>query len=168
MMANLNDQSNGSHTDYEAIHAVDGVTALPVTSANTALEDQESRDRRESRFAGAADSTSSSAAEIGSPGPVSPPLQPQSSLLLWNTREGRIAGYKRMIQTNDLPEQRANFEALIKYYGDGGKVPEGDEEVWAFDGQVSFGIRFYTNLNQPPDGCFKKHRYCDVRGYRIR
>lgn len=166
-MANLNDQSNGLHTDNEATHAVDGVTSLPVTSANTALEDQETHDRRESRVAGAADSTSSSAAEIGSPGPVSPLLQPQSSPPLWNTREGRIAGYKRMIQTNYLPEQRANLEALIEYFEDGGKVPEGDEELWAFDGQTSFGIRFYTEINPPPDGWFQKHRWCDVRVSRI-
>lgn len=67
------------------------------------------------------------------------------------------------METNQKPEQRANFEALIKYFEDGGKIPEGDEEVWAFDGQASFGIRFYTNINQMPDGWLHKHKWCDVR-----
>lgn len=34
-----------------------------------------------------------------------------------------------MIRLNHRPEQHANLEALIKYYEDGGKVPEGREEL---------------------------------------
>ncbi|ROW03571.1 hypothetical protein VSDG_01237 [Cytospora chrysosperma] len=113
-----------------------------------------------STVAGAAGSTSSSTAEIESPGLVSSVQLPPSPPL-WNTREGRIAGYRRMIEHEHEPEQRANLEALIKYYEDGGKVPEGKEEVWAFDGQASFGIRFYTRCDQMPDGWLYKHKWCD-------
>lgn len=84
-------------------------------------------------------------------------------MLLYNTREGRIATYRRMFESNRWPEQLANFEALIKYYEDGGRVPQGKEEVWAFDGQASFGIRFYTHLDQMPEGWLYKRRFCDVR-----
>lgn len=64
-----------------------------------------------------------------------------------------------------LPEKRANYEALIRYYEEGGKVPEGDEEVWAFDGQASFGIRDYKRFDQMPEGWLNKHRHCDVSGF---
>lgn len=70
-----------------------------------------------------------------------------------------------MIETNHLPEQRANLEAFIRYYEDGGKVPEGQEELWSFDGQTSFGIRKYSSSNPPPEGWLYKIRYCDVSGF---
>lgn len=70
-----------------------------------------------------------------------------------------------MIEKNHLPEHLANLEALIRYYEDGGKVPEGDEELWASDGQVSFGIRRYTRFDQMPEGWLYKHKYCDVIGF---
>lgn len=90
-------------------------------------------------------------------------VQPPQSRPLFNTPEGRIAAYRRMIDTNNRPDHRANFEALIKYYQDGGKVPQGQEEVWAFDGQASFGIRHYTSLDQMPEGWLYKVKYRDVR-----
>lgn len=99
--------------------------------------------------------SSSSAAGGEDPGAsASTMTQPQSPpVLLFNTREGRIASYRRMIESNRWPEQFTNFEALIKYYEDGGRIPQGNEEVWAFDGQASFGIRFYTHIDQMPEGC---------------
>jgi hypothetical protein len=68
-----------------------------------------------------------------------------------------------MLENDEEPEQRANLEALIKYFEDGGKVPEGNEEVRAFDGQASFGIRFYTRFDQMPEGWLFKQKWCDVR-----
>lgn len=111
-------------------------------------------------------SSSSSAPEIEGSGPISS-AQPPPSRPLWNTSEGRIAVYKRMVETEDVPEKRANYEALMKYYEDGGKVPEGKEEVWAFDGQASSGIRAYTNRDQIPEGWGQKHSFCDVSLLRL-
>lgn len=142
-----NGQSNKS-LDDETTHNIDGVATLSVTSPNAASENQNFSDK-------SADSASSATSFV-----QSPPSRP-----LWNTREGRIAGYKRTIEKSLFPENRANFEALIRYYEDGGKVPEGDEEVWAFDGQASFGIRNYTRFDQMPEGWLNKHRYCDVSGF---
>lgn len=67
-----------------------------------------------------------------------------------------------MIEKNCLPDHRANFEALIRYYEEGGKIPEGDEEVWAIEGEASFGIRDYRDDDQMPKGWLCKPRYCDV------
>lgn len=70
-----------------------------------------------------------------------------------------------MMEKNIFPENRANLEALICYYENGGKVPGRDEEVWTFDGQASFGIRDYTRFDQMPEGWLHKHRYWDVSGF---
>lgn len=67
-----------------------------------------------------------------------------------------------MIEKNHLPDHRTNLEALIRYYEEGGKVPDGDEEVWAVEGEVSFGIRDYRGDNEMPEGWMCKLRYCDV------
>jgi hypothetical protein len=68
-----------------------------------------------------------------------------------------------MIEKNHRPDHRANYEALIRYYEEGGKIPEGDEEVWAIEGEVSFGIRDYRGDGQEmPQGWLYKRRYCDV------
>lgn len=67
-----------------------------------------------------------------------------------------------MIEKNDLPEHRANLEALIHYYEEGGKVPEGEEEVWATEGQVSFRTRGYKSIEEMPEGLLLKLNYCDV------
>lgn len=113
-----NEQSNSSLGDATN-HVVDGAAPLTVTSPNA---------------------TSSLAQGTHRPASTSPAQSPPSRPL-WNTQEGRIAGFKRMIEINDLPEQRANLEALIRYYEEGGKVPEGYEEVWAIEGEVSLGTR---------------------------
>lgn len=139
-----NEQSNTA-LDYDATHVVDGAATLSVTPPDAEFEKQSISDK-------SADSASSS-------------VQPRPSQLLWHTPEGRIAAYKRMIRTKYLPEQRANLEALIRYYEDGGKVPEGQEELWAFDGQTSFGIRKYTSSNPPPEGWLYKIKFCDVSGF---
>lgn len=68
-----------------------------------------------------------------------------------------------MIETNFLPDHRANLGALIRYYEEGGKVPEGQEEVWAVEGEASFGIRDYiNNSDQRPERWAFKLKYCDV------
>lgn len=144
-----NEQSNTSLGD-EADHIVDGVATLSAPSPNAAFKNQNVSD--ESAYS-ALPSTSSE---------QSPPSRP-----LWDTREGRIAGFKRMIEKKLFPENHANIKALIRYYEDGGKVPEGDEEVWAVDGQASFGIRKYTRFDQMPEGWLHKHRYCDVSGLSL-
>ncbi|KAI3391432.1 hypothetical protein diail_7356 [Diaporthe ilicicola] len=147
-----NEQSDISLGD-EATYIVDGVATLSVTSPNAAFENQNDKP---------ADSALSqaSAQEMKSPALTSPVQSPPSPPL-WNTREGRIAGYKRMIEKKHRPQQRANFEALIRYYENGGKVPEGDEELWAVDGQTSFGIRKYTQVDQMPEGWLYKQKYLD-------
>jgi hypothetical protein len=151
-----NEQSNTSLGDV-ITHIGDGVATLSVTSLNATFENQNVSDK-------SADSTLSSAQEMKDPASASS-IQSPPSRQLWNTREGRIAAFKRTIEKNLFPQNRANFEALIRYYEDGGKVPEGDEEVWAFDGQASFGIRKYTRFDQMPEGWLHKHRYCDVSDY---
>lgn len=146
-----NEQRNNS-PGHDVTHPVDGVASLSINSPNTAFEDQNVGDK----------SAGSSVQETINPASISP-IQSPPPRPLWRTREGRIVGYKQMIESNHLPEQRANFEAMIRYYEDGGKVPEGKEEVWAFDRQASFGIRFYTHIDQMPDGWLYKHRWRDVR-----
>lgn len=144
----MTDKQSNTSQGGEANHIVDRVATLSVTSPPFADGSKES-----------ADSDLPSAQETGNPASVqSTPSRP-----LWDTREGRIAGYRRMIRENQLPEHRANFEALIRYYEEGGKIPKGDEEVWAVDGEASFGIRDYIrNRDQRPEGWSFKLRYCDV------
>lgn len=151
-----NEQGNDS-PDRELNHPVDGVASLSITSPSTAFEDKYVGDKS------AGSTSSSSARETNNTDSFTSSVQSPLSRPLWKTLEGRIAGYKRMIESNHLPEQRANFEAMIRYYEDGCKVPEGEEEVWAFDGQASFGVRFYTHIDQMPDGWLSKHRWRDVR-----
>ncbi|KAG8165617.1 hypothetical protein KVR01_004169 [Diaporthe batatas] len=132
---------------------VDGVAALSVTSPNAAFGNGSKEP---------ADSASQLSQETGNPASV----QSRTPRPLWNTPEGRIAGYRRMIEKNRAPDQRANVEALIRYYEEGGKVPEGQEEVWAIDGEASFGIRDYrTNPDQRPEGWESKLRFCDSSKY---
>lgn len=151
-----NEQSNPS-LGNEATPIVDGVATLSVTSPKAAVGNQNSR-------AKSADSAVSSAQETKDPDPTSV-IQSPPSRPLWNTPEGRIAGYKRAIEKNHSADDLPNLEALIRYYEDGGKVPEGDEEVWAIDGQVSFGIRKYTSFDQMPEGFLSATKYCDVSSF---
>lgn len=151
-----NKQSNPSLGD-EATPIVDGVATLSVASPKAAVGNQNSS-------AKSTDSALLSAQETKDPDSTSF-IQPPPSRPLWNTPEGRIAGYKRAIEKNHSPDNRPNLEALIRYYEDGGKVPEGDEEVWAIDGQVSFGIRKYTRFDQMPEGFLSAHKYCDVSSF---
>lgn len=127
-----NEESNPSLGD-EATPIVDEVATSSVTSPKEAVANQNSSNK-------SADSASSSAQEKEDPYSTFS-TQPLPCRPLWNTREGRIAGYKRKIEKSHDPADRPNLEALVRYYEDGGKVPEGDEEVWAIDGQVFFGIR---------------------------
>lgn len=69
-----------------------------------------------------------------------------------------------MIEKNHIPEHHANIMALIQYYEEGGKVPEGEEEVWAVEGQVSFRTRGYKTFEEMLEGFMFKLRYCDVSG----
>jgi hypothetical protein len=147
----MTDEQSNASQGGEANHIADEVATLSITSPPIANGSKES-----------ADSDFPSAQETGNPASVqSPPCRP-----LWDTQEGRITGYRRMIQENLHPENRANFEALIRYYKEGGKIPEGDEEVWAVDGEASFGIRDYIrNRDQRPEGWLSKLRYCDVSSF---
>lgn len=141
-----NKQSNDAHPSYEATHLADGVAALA---------DQDSHDGSESILPESTDLATSSAPVKR--GPRSKLLSGATittvSTAVEHTRR-QNCGIKRLIKANELPEQRANLEALIKYYEDGGKIPEGQEEVWAFEGKASFGIRRYTYINQMPERCF--------------
>lgn len=67
-----------------------------------------------------------------------------------------------MIEKNHQPEQRANHKVLMRYYEDGGQVAQGQEGVWAVDGQASFSIRRYTHFDKMPEGWLYKLRKCDV------
>lgn len=142
----MTDKQSSAPQSAKAHQIADKVTSLSVTSCNAAFEDGSEE---------SADSTLSLPQETASI--QSPPAQP-----LWKSREGRIAGYRRMIEKNHIPDHRANLEALIRYYEEGGKVPEGDEEVWAVEEEVSFGIRDYRGDNEMPEGWMCKLRYCDV------
>lgn len=148
-----NEQSNKSRSN-DANHIVDGITTLSVNSPDTVSANQTASNQ-------SADSALSLVHKMEDPAPTSsipsPPSRP-----LWGTREGRIAGFKRMIEKNRVPDLRANLEALVQYYEEGGKVPEGDEEVWAVEGQASFGIRKFTSFDQMPEGWLFKLKYCDV------
>lgn len=146
-----NEQRSTSQSD-KANHIIDRVATLFVTSPNAAFESGSKE---------SADSASSLPQEMRNSASVSSVLSPPSRPL-WNTREGRIAGYRRMIEKNYLSDHRANFEALIRYYEEGGKIPEGVEEVWAVEGEASFGIRDYLDDDQMPKGWLYKLRYCDV------
>lgn len=149
-----------SQENNDAHHAG---SSLSVTSLNTALpEHDNAHDDHHGTDPTVADSTSPSAPETTGSCPTSPAQLPPDAPPLWSSREGRIAGYRRMIQNNHMPQQNVNLEALIRYYEDGGKVPEGNEEVWAVEGEVSFGIRFYAHSDEFPEGWFRKLRYCDV------
>lgn len=172
------EENNETSPGHETTRLVDEVGSLSLNSPNPVsdLQYQNTRNIHEPQLIGSAstNSTSSSAQEVDGLG-LDPPTPEASGLdlsvqpppapcrPLFKSREGRIAMYRRLINENRFPEQRANFEALIKYFEDGGKVPEGKEEIWAFDGQASFGIRFYTHINQMPEGWLYKTRWCDVR-----
>lgn len=108
-----------------------------------------------------ADSAQSSAQEVMNLASTSS-VQSTSARPLFKTPEGRIAAFKRMLEKNTIPDSRVNLEALIRYYKEGGKVPEGDEEVWAVEGQVSFGTRNYTSFDQMPEGWLFKNKFVDV------
>lgn len=56
-------------------------------------------------------------------------------------RAQRIESLRREIEANTFPGQRVNFEALIRYYEGGGRLPAGMEELWVFDGELSWGRR---------------------------
>lgn len=57
--------------------------------------------------------------------------QQQPSPPMFNTPEGRVAAYRRMLRVNNLePEQRPNLEALVRYYEEGGKVPGHRKRCW--------------------------------------
>lgn len=146
-----NEQSNTSQSD-KADHFVDRVATLSVTSHNVAFENGSKESAGSALLLPQEMENSASVSSV-----QSPPSQPP-----WNTREGRIVGYKRMIEKNHLPDHRANLEALIRYYEEGGKIPEGDEEVWAVEGEASFGILNWRDDDQMPKGWHCKLRYCDV------
>lgn len=152
-----NEQSNPFLGD-EAPPIVDGVATLSVASPKAAADGSQNSSAKsaESALLSAQETKDSDSTSL---------IQPPPSRPLWNTPEGRIAGYKRAIEKNHSPDDYLNLEALIRYYEDGGKVPEGDEEVWAIDGQVSFGIRRYTHFNQMPEGFLSAHKYCDVSSF---
>lgn len=150
-----NKQSNTSLAD-DAIQMVNKVATLSVASPSTTVENPNISDKH-------AESALPSAQEIKNSASTSS-VQSTAARPMFNTREGRIAAFKRALETNTVPENRANLEALICYYEDGGKVPEGDEEVWAVDGQVSFGTRKYTSFDQMPEGWLFKTKYLDVSG----
>lgn len=148
------EQSNTSLSD-DSIQIVNKVATLSVAPPSTAVENLSISDEH-------TDSALSSAQEMTA---STSSVQSTAARPLFNTPEGRIAAFKRALKTNNVPDNRANLEALIRYYEDGGKVPEGDEEVWAVDGQVSFGTRKYTSFDQMPEGWLFKTKYLDVSGF---
>jgi hypothetical protein len=94
-----------------------------------------------------------------------PTVQSEPIRPLWTTPDGQIAKFKHLIEKNLLPQQRANFEALIRYYEDGGKIPQGDEEVWADEREIAFGTRKHTSFEQIPKEWWTKTRFLDVSGF---
>lgn len=156
------EQSNTSFSD-DTIQIVHEVATLSVASSSTAARVENLSVSDESADS-ALSSAQSSAKEMMNLASTSP-VQSTSARPLFKTREGRIAAFKRALGRDTVPGNRVNLKALIRYYEDGGKVPEGDEEVWAVDGEVSFGIRKYTSFDQMPEGWLFKTKYLDVSGY---
>lgn len=150
----MENKQNNASPGNGANCIVNEIANLSVASPDTVLETQSASNN-------SADPALSLVHETENPTSTSstqsPPYRP-----LWNTREGRIAGYKRMIEKNNRPEHRANLEALVHYYEEGGKVPEGEEEVWATEGQVSFRSRGYKSIEEMPEGLLFKLNYYDV------
>lgn len=153
------EESHDASSGHQAAHLNGGNAPILVPSPNLSPEDQAMHNDHTSAIAMAvaAASTQGSAQGTEGPGQNLPPHRP-----LWDTPEGRVAGFKRMLESNKWPDHRDNLEAFIKYYGDGGKVPEGDEEVWAIEGQVSFGERPYNRPDLFPEGWFHMRRWRDV------
>lgn len=153
--------SNDANPISLSTHSVDRVEPSSAISPDSAAQDQQAaRNTHGSNAAGSADPSSLSTPGIEHLGP-DPSVQPTSSQLLWNTPEGRIAGFRRMIRENIHSDHRDNLEALIRYYENGGKVPTGQEEIWAMDGEIIVGI-LTERISQLPADWFRRRKYCDV------
>lgn len=113
-----NKQSNTSLGD-NGMQSTNGGATLSVASPGPclAIENPSASDKH-------ADSASSSAQDTKDSA-LTPNVQSTPTRPLSNTREGRIITLKRAIEKNLFPDHHANLEALIRYYEDGGKIPEG-------------------------------------------
>lgn len=150
-----NKQSNTSLGD-NAMQITNEVATLSVASPGPclAIENPSASDQHADLAFSSAQDTKDSA--------LTPNVQSTPTRPLSNTREGRIISYRRAIEKNLFPDHRANLEAFIRYYEDGGKIPEGDEEVWAVEGEVSFGTRKYRTFEEMPEGWLTKLKFLDV------
>lgn len=148
-----NKQSNTSLGD-NAMQITNEVATLSVASPGSCLAIENPSAKHADLALSPAQDTKDSA--------LTPNVQSTPTRPLSNTRESRIITFRRAIRKNLFPDHRANLEALIRYYEDGGKVPEGDEEVWAVDGEVSFGTRNYRSFEQMPEGWLTKTKLLNV------
>lgn len=73
-----------------------------------------------------------------------------------------IARLKREIDESTSPKAIVNLEALLSYYEEGGRYPEGEEELWAINGKLYWGIKRYP-ADFPGDTFFKGTKHCEVR-----
>ncbi|KAK0717052.1 hypothetical protein B0T26DRAFT_675427 [Lasiosphaeria miniovina] len=79
-------------------------------------------------------------------------------------RAARIALFRQLMGANEQPEQRINYEAYLRYYDEGGRLPRDDEELWAFNGELTWG-RFRTPEDFPPGVYWDRNivKFCDAK-----
>ncbi|KAM0273500.1 hypothetical protein ACHAQH_008325 [Verticillium albo-atrum] len=53
----------------------------------------------------------------------------------------RISALSSLTKDRHWQSQEQNLKALIRYYEEGSRCPVGDEEIWAIDGELSWGVR---------------------------
>ncbi|KAK4160161.1 hypothetical protein QBC43DRAFT_293210 [Cladorrhinum sp. PSN259] len=78
-------------------------------------------------------------------------------------RAARIALFRQLIEANERPEQHINYEAYLRYYEEGGRLPRGDEELWAFNGELTWG-RFRKPDDFPPGVYWDRNivKFCEA------
>lgn len=102
----------------------------------------------ETTLATSSTTISAPASSTGATRLPAPGLPPPDPVVISHsvTPAARIEDLRRYIIEDKDPAQRINLETVIKYYEDGGRCPQGQEELWAINGQLYWGI-----LRQPDD-----------------
>ncbi|KAM0323864.1 hypothetical protein ACHAQA_008444 [Verticillium albo-atrum] len=57
------------------------------------------------------------------------------------TPANRMSTILALAEKREWESQRINLDALIRYYKQGNRCPIGEEELWAINGELSWGIR---------------------------
>lgn len=89
-----------------------------------------------------------------------PPPSPAPAATHHHTPATRIEDLRNLITTGQFPELRADLEALIRYYENGGRCPQGEEELLVVNGQLYWGTCW--GPNNTPEGTYKTPKYKEV------